>query len=323
MTPNASPRPDLPADHSLDSLLGRAFEQTPLWLDLYQGIRDILLPSKLPPLELTSTPIVIPERMAVRTNPWAVGTATILNGAILALILSLGLNAAIHPPAKGTTHPHLDLSELLPFAPVRSHASAGSGGGSNDLLDPIQGRLPKFEKTPLAPLQVPLLDRPKLAVDPALASDRNIQLPDDPTLPNIGVHKAPDVALLSGGPGSHGGIGTGSDGGLGPNSGIGFGPGLEGIYVPGGDVSRPIPIITPEAEFSDEARRAKYQGVCMISVIIDAHGDPQNPRVIRSLGMGLDDKALDAVRKYRFKPALRQGRPVPVVITVAVNFRLF
>ena len=73
---------------------------------------------------------------------------------------------------------------------------------------------------------------------------------------------------------------------------------------------------TPEAEFSDEARRAKYQGVCLISLIVDAQGNPQNPRVIRALGMGLDEKALEAVRKYKFKPAMKDGRtPVPVMIT--------
>jgi periplasmic protein TonB len=88
-------------------------------------------------------------------------------------------------------------------------------------------------------------------------------------------------------------------------------------------VSAPIPIVTPEAEFSDEARRSKYQGICMISIIVDAHGYPQNPRVLQSLGMGLDEKALDAVGRYRFKPALKDGRPVPVRIAVAVNFRLY
>jgi TonB family protein len=78
-----------------------------------------------------------------------------------------------------------------------------------------------------------------------------------------------------------------------------------------------------EAEFSDEARRAKYQGVCLIQLIVDVHGDPLNPRVQRALGMGLDEKAMEAVRKYKFKPAMKDGKPVPVMITVEVNFRLY
>ena len=92
----------------------------------------------------------------------------------------------------------------------------------------------------------------------------------------------------------------------------------------GGAVSQPIPLNSVEAEFSDEARRAKYQGICLISLIVDAQGNPQNPRVIRTLGMGLDEKALEAVRKYKFKPAMKDGKtPVPVMITVEVNFRLY
>ena len=66
------------------------------------------------------------------------------------------------------------------------------------------------------------------------------------------------------------------------------------VYRIGGGVSAPVPIFTPEAEFSDEARRAKYQGVCLISLIVDAQGNPQNPRVVRPLGMGLDEKELEA-----------------------------
>jgi TonB family protein len=98
----------------------------------------------------------------------------------------------------------------------------------------------------------------------------------------------------------------------------------EGLYHVGGGVAAPVPLNTVEAEYSDEARRAKYQGVCLIALIVDAQGNPQNPRVVRSLGMGLDERALDAVRKYRFKPAMKDGRiPVPVSITVEVNFRLY
>ncbi len=92
----------------------------------------------------------------------------------------------------------------------------------------------------------------------------------------------------------------------------------------GGGVSALVALNQVEAEFSDEARRAKYQGVCLISLIVDANGNPQNPRVIRALGMGLDEKALEAVRKYKFKPAMKaDGTRVPVMITVEVNFRLY
>ena len=74
-----------------------------------------------------------------------------------------------------------------------------------------------------------------------------------------------------------------------------------------GDVSRPIIVSRPEAEFSDKARRNKYQGVVLVSLIVDAQGMPQNVNVVRHLGMGLDEKAVEAVRKYRFRPAMHNG----------------
>jgi TonB family protein len=96
-----------------------------------------------------------------------------------------------------------------------------------------------------------------------------------------------------------------------------------GLNQVGGRVSAPVPLNTVEAEFSDEARRKNVEGVCLISVIVDAQGKPQKARVVRSLGYGLDERAIEAVNKYKFKPAMKDGTtPVPVMITVAVNFRL-
>jgi len=96
-----------------------------------------------------------------------------------------------------------------------------------------------------------------------------------------------------------------------------------GLSRVGNGVSAPVPLNTVEAEFSDEARRRNIEGVCLVSVIVDAQGKPQNARVVRALGAGLDEKAIEAVNKYRFKPAMKDGKtPVPVMITVQVNFRL-
>jgi TonB family protein len=111
---------------------------------------------------------------------------------------------------------------------------------------------------------------------------------------------------------------VGSGSGDGPRYGGNSG---EGLYHIGGVVSAPVPLNTVKPELSNEARRARYQGVCLIALTVDAQGNPRNPRVIQTLEMGLDEKALDAVRKYRFKPAMKDGRiPVPVRLTVEVNF---
>ena len=82
-------------------------------------------------------------------------------------------------------------------------------------------------------------------------------------------------------------------------------------------------IYSVEPEFSDEARRAKYQGICVVSLIVDKSGNPQSIQIVRALGMGLDQKAIDAVRQYKFRPAFYHGNPVPVYINVEVNFRIY
>ena len=95
------------------------------------------------------------------------------------------------------------------------------------------------------------------------------------------------------------------------------------IYHIGGDVSAPKLVYAPDPEFTEKARRAKYQGACVIAVIIDAQGNPERVQVVRHLGMGLDKKAVEAVKQYRFKPAMRLGNPVAVQANIEVNFRLY
>jgi periplasmic protein TonB len=314
--------------HELDAFLGKAFEEKPVWVGLWESIQDVFFPKKLPPLELTSTPIPVPDRLAVKYNPWAVGTATFVNGAILLLALYLGARVVINKimPHQVT---NIDVGNFDLSAPKSAQtAGGGGGGGDKSIIDPIKGKLPDRSKAPVTPPMVPILDKPKLEVPSAIAVQQDIKLPDN-MLPNIGVTSSANVTLASNGQGTGSGMGTGSGGGLGSGTGNGYGPGTGGnagggLFRIGGGVSAPVPIVQPEAEFSDEARRAKYQGVCLVSLIVDAQGNPQNPRVIRALGMGLDEKALEAVRKYKFKPALKDGRtPVPVMITIEVNFRLY
>jgi TonB family protein len=314
---------------SIIDLLGSGFEEKPIWASLYENFRVAVFPPNLPPLELISTPIPAPDRMAVKTNPWAIGGATLANGGVLAILILMGLSSAIPHFPKSPPGSNIHLNDFTLLAPSDARAGGGGGGGANEPTDPITGRLPKREDMPIAPPQVPVLENPTLAVDPAIAVPLEIKLPDNPLLPNVGVLNSPNARIVSYGPGARAGIGTGSDGGVGPGKGIGDGPGFDhgignSVYTAGfGGVSNPIPLLTPEAEFSDEARRNKYQGICMISVIVDAHGYPRNPRVIRSLGMGLDEKALDAIQKYRFKPAMKDGKPVAALISVEVNFRLY
>jgi len=327
---DAEAKSDLPSTegHELDSFLGKAFDEKPIWKDLYENIHDVFFPPKLPPLVLTSRPIPVVDRMAVKANPWAIGTSSAVNLAILAVIIWLGITI-IHPVVKPKLNvSNVDVSDILKAPKLTTPAGGGGGGGSHDLIDPLKGKLPPRMKDPIVPPMVPILEKPKLAFTPAINVQKDITLPDNPQLLNFGVKNSPNVQLNSNGSGGGGGMGSGYGGGLGSGNGNGYGPGSGGntgggVYHIGGGVSAPIPIFTPEAEFSDEARRAKYQGVCLISLIVDAQGNPQNPRVVRPLGMGLDEKALEAVRKYKFKPAMKGGTPVPVMMSIEVNFRLY
>jgi TonB family protein len=311
----------------LDALLGRAFEEKPIWVGLYESVRDVFFPQKLPPLELTSTPIPVPDRMAVKANPWAIGISTTLNLAILLVVLFFIGRQVIKTVAPTLLNTPIDVGDFK--APKETKlAGGGGGGGDRSILEASKGKLPKIEDKPVVPPQVQTFDKPKIPMESAIMVQKNITLPDNPTLPNIGMKNSVNV-VMSNGTGSGGGMGTGSDGGLGSGNGNGYGPGSGGntgggLFQVGGRVSAPVALNDVEAEFSDEARRAKYQGVCLISMIVDVNGNPQNPRVVRPLGMGLDEKALEAVRKYKFKPAMKDGKtPVPVMITVEVNFRLY
>jgi bla regulator protein blaR1 len=95
------------------------------------------------------------------------------------------------------------------------------------------------------------------------------------------------------------------------------------IYHIGGDVSAPKLVYAPDPEFTEKARRAKYQGVCVISTVVDAQGNPTQVQVVRRLGMGLDKKAVEAVKQYKFEPGTRLGKPVAVEVKIEVNFRIY
>lgn len=97
-------------------------------------------------------------------------------------------------------------------------------------------------------------------------------------------------------------------------------PNLEKI---GGIVAAPVVLNQVDAIYTDEARRAKINGSVLVSAIINEQGLPRLVRVIRPIGYGLDGRALEVVRKYRFTPAMKQGRPVAVMISIVVSFRIY
>ncbi|MBV9745116.1 MAG: energy transducer TonB, partial [Acidobacteriia bacterium] len=189
-----------------------------------------------------------------------------------------------------------------------------------------KGKLPKPSLKQFTPPVVVAqnLD-PKLIMDPSIIAPPDVPLPNV-NLPNYGDPLA-KLGPLSNGPGSGAGIGSGSAGGVGSGKGVGFGPGegggfSGGVFHVGGGVTAPALLYKVEPEYSEEARKAKFQGTVILYVEIDPSGHAINPRVARSLGLGLDEKAIEAVRKWKFKPGYKDGKPVTVAATIEVNFRL-
>lgn len=90
----------------------------------------------------------------------------------------------------------------------------------------------------------------------------------------------------------------------------------------GGSVTRPVPLLSPQTKYTDEAKRNHITGICLLTLVVDRHGMPQQVKVIRPIGYGLDQTAMEAVNRYRFIPAMRNGVPQPVQITIEVNFNV-
>jgi len=99
--------------------------------------------------------------------------------------------------------------------------------------------------------------------------------------------------------------------------------GGEPVRKIGGGVSSPVPVFESQPEYSKEAKKAKLNGIVLVNLIVDAEGMPQNVHVLRGVGMGLDEKAVEAVQQYKFKPATEGGKPVPVNLNIEVNFKIF
>jgi periplasmic protein TonB len=305
-----------------------AVPDLPIWKGLWNNLRDALFPQKLPPLELTSTPVAVADPLAVKRDAKSSAISFVTHALLLGLILLFALEARKEIVTKKAMVTPVDIKPYIPMTvPMAKSMGGGGGGGAHEVVEASKGHLPPITKLQLAPPQIAKLEHPKLAVEQSIQMPQPIKLPDA-NMPNIGIPQSPQVALQSQGGGSGSGFGQGHGGGIGSGSGSGIGPGSGGGYgggvmSVGGGVSAPRIIYSIDPEFSDEARRAKYEGVVVIQLIVDTHGLPQDIEVVRHLGMGLDGKAVEAVKQYKFKPAQYQGHAVPVRILIDVDFHLY
>lgn len=212
-----------------------------------------------------------------------------------------------------------------PIQPVPKPMQGGGGGGEHKIIEPRRAPVPKpvpVHQVHLMPPEIARIERPTLPVPPAIRAN----LPQNTSLPKIGMPKSPQIAVDSQGPGSNG-FGIGMGGGMGAGQGDGAGAGTGGGYGGGvmnvgGGVSAPEVIHSVDPAFTQQARAANLQGTVSIQLIVDSQGNPQNIHVVRHLGMGLDEKAEEAVRQYKFRPAMYQGHPVAVQMIIDVAFHL-
>jgi periplasmic protein TonB len=249
----------------------------------------------------------------------------ILNSAVLAALIWAGSWTATHAPEiKQVVGLSVDVSPYVMPA-SKTVSGGGGGGGSHDVNPASKGALPKFSKTQIAPPTVLPMEQPKLAVAPTVV------VPPEMKMPQVGPMGDPLAKLMgpaSNGTGTGGGIGSGTGGGVGSGRGPGVGPGWGGgigggAYRVGGGVSAPKVIYKVDPEFSEEARKNKWQGIVVLRVVIGTDGKTHEISIVRSLGMGLDEKAIEAARLWRFEPGMKEGKPVPVEVNMEVNFHLY
>lgn len=302
----------------------------PWYKSAIQNIKDLINPPKLPPLEVTSKPVAVKDIWGLTGGgeKRAGMTSFLIHVTVVGLLFALGTNKAVQQKVKDTVAlvAPVDLAPFKPdVKPAAKSMGGGGGGGDRSPLPASKGKLPKIGRQFTPPMAVVNNPNPKLIMEPTLEIQPNAQLPQV-NMPNYGDPLA-RIGPPSNGPGSGAGIGSGSGGGVGSGRGTGFGPGEGGgvgggVYRIGGGVSAPTLVFKVEPEYSEEARKAKFQGTVVLAVVVDEKGTPRDLKVLRPLGLGLDEKAIEAVSKWRFRPGYKDGKAVPVSATIEVNFRL-
>jgi TonB family protein len=315
------------AEDHLAHLLVEEVEE-PWFLSLFHNIKDLIDPPKLPPLVLTSKPLPVKDIWGLygrQKKSFMMSTGFQIT--VITILFILASNKGVQDKVKQTFTLISPIDLAPPDAPPKNQTmQGGGGGGDRSPLPASKGRLPKASlKQFTPPVAVYNNLNPKLAMEPTIIA------PPDVTLPQVNMSAYGDplakIGPPSNGPGSGGGIGSGSGGGVGSGNGGGFGPGSGGgvgggVYRVGGGVTAPVLLYKKEPEYSEEARKAKYQGTVLLYIEVDPSGKAVNIRVQHSLGLGLDEKAIEAVRQWKFKPGYKDGKPVTVAATIEVNFRL-
>jgi len=293
------------------------------WIkSLFTNIHDLIRPPKLPPLEVTSKPVEVGSIWgAYSGGEKRSGLVSVLiHVGVVGLMLLIFQSPTVQKKAKQIVDIYFPINAYKPKLPPAAEKAGGGGGGGQKMPTPAsKGAAPKFERKQFMPPKEAVV-QPKLPVVPTITAPAPQIVADNYADPLSKLNQ------YSAGQGNNG-LGSGTGGGVGSGNGDGYGPGSGhgtggGVYRIGGDVSAPVLINKIEPEYSEEARKAKYSGTVLLSIVVDASGMPRDIHVIRPLGLGLDEKAIEAVMKWRFRPGMKGGHPVATQAQVEVNFRL-
>lgn len=246
-----------------------------------------------------------------------------------ALIILLAIRFAPTPAALSLL-PDQDVKDIV-WLNVPGPGGGGGGGGNKMPEPPKKAELPGKEK-----ITVPVKEEPKPTPKPPdpeppkedLTIPAKTTASADVTLPGVITPSAPAISD-SLGAGTGGGAGTGKGTGIGSGQGSGLGPGYGGgtgggAYRPGAGITLPTVVKEVKPAYTADAMRAKVQGAVWLECIVMPDGSVGEVKVTRSLDpiFGLDQEAIKAAKMWRFKPGMRQGEPVPVIITIELTFTL-
>jgi len=304
--------------------------ERPWWQSIRDNIVEAMEFKKLPPLQTTSKPVAVKDIWGdYRYGKQASTASLVLHSLVIAILIFVSgkeFLKNVDPKLHDKIFMPVDVSPYVPQIQKADKMGGGGGGGDRSPEPASKGKLPRFAMEQLAPpVAVIRNEDPKLPVEPT------VLVPPDIKIPQVNMAQLGDplgaVGPPSNGPGSGGGIGSGSGGGVGSGRGGGVGPGEGGgigggVFRVGGGVSAPQLVIRVEPEYTEAARKAKYQGTVVLYAVVDADGKVRDLKVVRALGLGLDEKALEAVRQWKFRPGMKDGRPVAVAASIEVTFRL-
>ncbi len=266
-------------------------------------------------------------------------SSTLHAGLIAVAVLMAAFNLSPRAASLGPDDRPADLMRLVFVASPGPGGGGGGGGlrqkapapralreGHHTISSPIPVRRepPPLRPIPAPPEPVPTPVLKAAPLPPVIAPI--VAAPAD-ARSRIGALEQTSVANDSHGPGSGGGAGTGSGNGLGSGDGIGIGPGSGGgtgggPYRPGSGIEPPRLLREVKADYTEDARQRGVSGDVVLEIVVRRDGSVGDVKVLQGLGGGLNDRAVQAVRQWRFTPARRQGAAVDLIVEVAVEFKL-